>query len=97
MIKGSLMLYLMNLHPRQFSLVGNLNISESEEGMMEFIWGMNSYGKALPLFGIRTTNGVEGENNALVENDIRNQTVSQAIFTHIARCSEGRMEMESKI
>jgi hypothetical protein len=65
--------------------------------MIEFIWGTNSYGKAKPLFGIRTTNGVEGENNALLQNDFRNQTVSQAIFTYIARCSEGRMKMESKI
>ena len=45
-----------------------------------FIFGMIAYGEAKRLFGIRTTNGVEGENNAHINNDLRNETVERAIF-----------------
>jgi hypothetical protein len=89
------MLYLMTLHPRQFSLVGNLNITEDEERMMDFIWGSHSYGKPKPLFGIQTTNDVEGGNSALLYNKFRTQTVYQAIITFIARCSEERTTSEA--
>jgi hypothetical protein len=68
LIEGSTMVYLMVLHPRQYSVVGNRNITDEEENMMTFIWGFNSYGDMKPFFGIRTTNGVEDENNALLPN-----------------------------
>jgi hypothetical protein len=51
MIDGSIMLYLMNLHPCQYSVIGNLNITDTEEIMLSFIWGSKSYGMAKPLFG----------------------------------------------
>jgi hypothetical protein len=64
--------------------------------MMSFIWGQKSYGKATPLFGIRTTNGVEGENNAFLYIDLRHQTVFDAILSFITKCSEVRGKINSK-
>jgi hypothetical protein len=86
---GTIMLYLMSIHPRQYVVVGNLNISDDETEMLNFIWGNNEY-QPKPLFGIRTTNGTEGENNALLRNDFRYQTVCQAMITFIAWCSQIR-------
>jgi Ulp1 protease family, C-terminal catalytic domain/MULE transposase domain len=94
LIDGSIMVYLMDLHPRQYSVVGNLNITDEEEGMISFIWGLKSYGEKKPLWGIRTTNGVEGENNALLHNKMRNQPVFHAINTFVVRCSEMRTYMD---
>jgi len=59
-IKGSIIEYLMGIHPRQFSVVGNAKMEDDEERKMMFIWGLLDYGEAKHLFGIRTTNGVEG-------------------------------------
>ena len=39
----------------------------------------------MPLFGIRTTNGVEGENNALLHNNLRQMTVEKSLITYIDR------------
>jgi hypothetical protein len=69
MIDCSIMLYLMNLHPRQYSVVGNLKITDAEENMLSFIWRSNLYGMAKPLFGIRTKNAVEGENSTNLWNN----------------------------
>jgi hypothetical protein len=85
------MVYLMDLHPRRYSVVGNLNITDEEEGMMS---GLKSYGEKKPLWGIRTTNGVEGENNALLHTKMRNQPVFHAINTFVVRCSEMRTYMD---
>jgi hypothetical protein len=65
-----------------------LNVSDDELQMLSLIWGDDCLGAAKPLFGIRTTNGIEGENNAMLYNDMRNQTVPQAIVTFISCCSE---------
>ena len=89
-VEGSIMLYLMSLHPRQFAVVGNMALSEEEEHIMTFIWGSVTYGDAKPLFGNRTTNGVEGENNAFLYNNLRHQTVRQAIITFMERCQQAR-------
>jgi hypothetical protein len=77
-------------------VVGNLNITVEEEQMISFIWGTNSYGNIKPLFEIRTTNGDEGENNALLHNSLRHQTVFQAIITFVTKCSEKRKIMEEQ-
>jgi hypothetical protein len=61
----------MDIRPRQFSVVGKLNINEQEESMLSFIWGGKSYGRAKPLLGIFTTNGVEGQNNSFKWKDIQ--------------------------
>jgi hypothetical protein len=45
-------------------------------------------GEAKQLFGIWTTNCIKGKNNAMLYNDMRNQTVPQAIVTFISCCSE---------
>jgi hypothetical protein len=82
------MVYLLTIHPTQFAIVGNLNISNEELEMLNFIWRMESYGEPRPLFGIRTTNAVEGENNAMLYNDMRHQAIAQAIVTFISQCSE---------
>jgi hypothetical protein len=50
---------------------------------------------AKPLFGNRTTNGVEGESIALLYNDFRYQPVFQAILTNVAKCSEKRNTLEN--
>ena len=50
-VSKTLMWYLMGLHPTQFSIFGNTFITEIEE-------------KKRAMFGLRTTNNVEGENNA---------------------------------
>jgi hypothetical protein len=54
MTEGTIMLYLMSIHPRQFSVVGNVSISDEELQMLSFIWGDCTLGEAKPLFGIRT-------------------------------------------
>jgi hypothetical protein len=59
MTAGSIMVYLLSIHPTQYSIVGNLNISDEELNMLNFIWGYESFGDPKPLFGVRTTNGVE--------------------------------------
>jgi hypothetical protein len=84
----------MSIHPRQNVVVRNLNISDNETEMVNFIWGNNEY-QPKPLFGIRTTNGIEGENNALFHNDFCYQTVPQAMITFIARCSEIKGKMDT--
>jgi hypothetical protein len=75
-------------------VVGNLNVAYKEERMMSFIWGPNSYGDAKPMFEIRTTNGVEGENNALLHNDLQHQTRYGAILTFVEKCSERWVTMD---
>ena len=49
------------------------------------------------LFGIRTTNGVEGENNTMLHNDLRNQAVEQALLTYLERCSSFRNTTNKKL
>jgi hypothetical protein len=88
------MVYLMVLHPCHYSVVGNLNITDEEESMMTFIWGKKSFGENKPLWGLCTTNGVEGENNSLLQNKMRNQPVFHAINTYVVWCSEMRTYMD---
>jgi hypothetical protein len=55
------MVYLMEIHPTQFSVVGTLNASEEEKEMLSFVWGNDTYGDPKPMSGIHKTNGVKGE------------------------------------
>jgi hypothetical protein len=45
------------------------NIFDEGQEMLSFVWGNNSYGDPTPIFGLCTTNSVEGGNNALLYND----------------------------
>jgi hypothetical protein len=42
--EDSIMCYLMDLHPRKYTVVGNLDISNDEENMMTYTCGSHSYG-----------------------------------------------------
>jgi hypothetical protein len=51
-------LYLFSINPKNFSIVGNLNISEDEIALMNFVWGKVSSGDQKLLFGTNSTNGI---------------------------------------
>jgi hypothetical protein len=40
---GSIMVYLMNIHPRQYPVVGSLNISDDETEMLNLVWDNETY------------------------------------------------------
>jgi hypothetical protein len=93
-LEGTIMVYFMVLHPRQYSVLGNLNIKNDEENMLGFIWGNYSFGNLRPLFGLRTTNVVEGENYAILLNNLRHQPIFRAFHTFVVRCSLMRQDMD---
>ena len=87
-IRDSILFYLMKLHPTQFAVAGNVKLTEEEEAMLKFIWGpcgLNGYGEPKALFGHRTTNGVEGENNSLLHEGFRFKPVHDAVNEFIKR------------
>ena len=87
-IQESILFYLMKLHPTQFSVAGNVDLVEEDAAMLKFIWGpcgLDGYGEPKPLFGNRTTNGVEGENNGMLHNGFRFHHVDDAIHDFMTR------------
>ena len=87
-IKESILYYLMKLHPTQFSVAGNVELTEEDQAILRFIWGpcgLNGYGERKALFGHRTTNGVEGENNGLLHDGFRFHHVYDAVYDFLDR------------
>jgi hypothetical protein len=91
--KNSTMLYIMDIHPTQWSVMGNLNLSTEEKQMIKFIWGFNSHGSKKPLFGVKTSNGVEGENNSCNLNKLRYQPLINGLITFVTRCTAIRNKL----
>jgi MULE transposase domain len=64
--------YMMQLHPTQWSEWGNLSINDEEDRLMHLVsQDIPTYGVKKQLFGVRSTNGIEGEMNALNHRGIR--------------------------
>jgi hypothetical protein len=95
-VDGSIMLYLFSINPIFFSIVGNLNISEVEIDLMNFVWGNDSSGDRKPLFGINSTNGIEGENNAYLHNNICHEIVLNGAIAFMSRCTLVRTKLLEK-
>ena len=77
--------FFLNIHTTQFTVFGNITNDTDIDEIFLLIWGSIAYGNPMPLFGIRTTNGVEGENNALLHNDLRQMIVEKSLITYIDR------------
>jgi hypothetical protein len=73
----------MELHPTQFSVMGNMNLSSYENCMVKFTWGDNTYGKKKPLFGLHTTIVDSKTRIMLTVNKLRHQPIINAIITHV--------------
>jgi hypothetical protein len=80
------MRYLFAINPRNFSVAGNLNTTDSKEQFIDFVWGDNKFGAAKPLHKINTTNGLEGENNAYIHNNICHGTILESVFKFLQQC-----------
>jgi len=81
--------YLSQVHPTSWVQFANLSPTEEEVRYIDAQWESTlSYGEPKPLFGIRTNNGVEGENNANIWNNLRQGTIFEALTTYINRFNE---------
>jgi hypothetical protein len=87
------MRYLFAINPGNFSDVGNLNSTEEEKQFIDFVWGDDKFGKAKPLHRINTTNGVEGENNAYIHNNVCHGTILEGVIKFLQQCSHVRTEI----
>jgi hypothetical protein len=97
MVEGSIMLYLLKINPRQYSIVGNTNISLEEAAMMEFVWGSCANHKNMPCSGSTSTNSVEGENYAYICNGLRHQSIINAVITFISHCCKIKNKLEEVV
>ncbi|TYZ63467.1 hypothetical protein PybrP1_001970 [[Pythium] brassicae (nom. inval.)] len=78
--------YLRNLHPTSWSPFGNYDYCNVKRDRIESEWrGVHPSGVATPHFGVRSTDGVEGENHALVWSHFRDQTPTLAPLTYCTR------------
>jgi hypothetical protein len=89
-------LYLFSIHPKIFSIVGNINISDEEMVLMDFVLSYNSSGDQKSLFGINSTNGTEVENNAYLHNNIRHEIVLNGAIAFLSRCTLVRTKLIEK-
>ncbi|GMF10172.1 unnamed protein product [Phytophthora lilii] len=72
--------YLHDIHPTSWSIIGNMRMSDDEKAWLKSSWNeVEAYGEALPLFGVRTTSGVEGDNNGLLWGGARTQRVYKSL------------------
>ncbi|KAG1693221.1 hypothetical protein DVH05_023686 [Phytophthora capsici] len=78
--------YLCSIHPTDWCVVGNMKATTKEIKWIEDNWSsVPKHGDALPLFGIRTTSAVEGENNGLLWGRVRTQLVLRSVMTYCTR------------
>jgi hypothetical protein len=79
-VDRSIMLYLLAISPTNFSVVGNLNILDEELQLVNFIWGTAAVGDPMPMFGVNSTIGIDGENNAYLHNNIQHDVVINGVI-----------------
>ena len=84
-IQQSMKTYLEGINPTNWCPFGNYTRSEEED--IQYFRGLKSesYGLPKPLFGICTTGAVEGENHALIWNNLRSQSIYDGIQTFLHR------------
>ncbi|KAF4130687.1 hypothetical protein GN958_ATG20141 [Phytophthora infestans] len=71
---------------QDWTVIGNLQPSSDERTWLEASWsGVEAFGEAMPLFGVRTTSGVEGENNGLLWVGVRSQRVFKSLQAFLVR------------
>jgi hypothetical protein len=86
--------YLMQLHPSQWSVWGYLEVTDEDDRIMKFIWqDIPTYGEKTSLFGTRSTNGVEGEMNALNHQEIRDCLPYDIILSCCVSCIETKKKL----
>jgi hypothetical protein len=72
--------YLKAIHPTSWTLMGNYSLSAAEVEWLQHEWvDIPSYGEPLPLFGVKTTSGVEGQNNATLWSGLRDSFPQAAL------------------
>ncbi|EEY56957.1 uncharacterized protein PITG_10504 [Phytophthora infestans T30-4] len=78
--------YLCSIYPTDWCVVGNMKATTKELKWIDDNWSsVPMHGDALPLFGIRTTSAVEGENNGLLWGRVRTQLVLSSVMTYCTR------------
>ncbi|KAI9988707.1 hypothetical protein PInf_022165 [Phytophthora infestans] len=81
--------YLQEIYPTSWTVLGNSDLSDGETAWLKENWkDTSSYGFGLPLFGVRSTSGVEGDNNGLSFKRARNNLVFKALRAYCLRAVE---------
>jgi hypothetical protein len=92
-VENSILRYLFATNPWKFSVVGNLNITEDEEQCIDFVWGNDKFSSAKQLYGINTTNCVQGECNAYIHSNIWHGTSLNGVFKFLQQCAKVRADI----
>ncbi|KAF4141276.1 hypothetical protein GN958_ATG09541 [Phytophthora infestans] len=83
--------YLQEIHPTSWTVLGNSDLSDNETAWLKENWkDTSSYGFGLPLFGVRSSSGVEGDNNGLSWKRARNNLVFRALRAYCLRAVENQ-------
>ncbi|KAE9051706.1 hypothetical protein PR003_g1481 [Phytophthora rubi] len=78
--------YLRSIHPTNWTVVGNSTLSGEESKWLGGNWNVTStYGDGMPLFGVRSTSGAEGDNNGLLWKRARSLSVFRALRAYCLR------------
>ncbi|ETM44532.1 hypothetical protein L914_10247, partial [Phytophthora nicotianae] len=78
--------YLCKIHPTDSSLVGNMQPTLEDLKWRDSVWkNTPTHGEPLPLFGVRTTSAVEGDNNGLLWCRSRNKLVLGSLMAYCSR------------
>lgn len=89
--------YLRSIHPINWAVIGNSTLSADELNWLEQNWtNAPVYGTATPLFGVRSTSGVEGDNNGLLWNRTRNNLVFRSLRAYCLRALDTRNKRRSR-
>ena len=90
------MIYLCrNIHPTNWVVFGNNKNANSElKKLPEWVGAQDPYkeGWPAPLFGCRSTNGAEGENNGMIHNDVRNCLPFESLNIVLKKWSRNEVE-----
>lgn len=78
--------YLVSIHPTNWTRFGNCTLSNAEVEYLQIQWKKKkSHGRPIPLFGVRTTSGTEGKNNAIIWCMIQDQLPYGALVSFCNR------------
>jgi hypothetical protein len=78
--------YLRSIHRTNWTVVGNSTLSSEESKWLGDNWNATStYGDGMPLFGVRSTSGAEGDNNGLLWKRARSLSVFRALRAYCLR------------
>ncbi|KUF92371.1 hypothetical protein AM588_10008974 [Phytophthora nicotianae] len=78
--------YLRRINPISWTVLGNSSLDPGEVKWLDDNWkGAESYGDSLPLYGVRSTSGAEGDNNGLLWTGARNNLLFRALRAYCLR------------